>query len=243
MYKRIVEEDEKHIVIEPEEIDYTKIDLGPYNNLNHSQDFDGTTVNDSPREHGDREHRMGSVDNSYVTEDEEDEEEPVIFEAASAQATIITPQAIKARGGLIDIPKRPPPPPLPPRNIARTSKVLMVDQASGQSPMKEEFEQVDLHGVSHTNISPPLPERPVVMEDLERTYSLDTEKGLKGEVEDVLKEQHLDGITSSVEESIKLESNEMKTAVGVKSPNESEETERDDFHSVPTTPMEAITVN
>jgi archaellum component FlaD/FlaE len=119
----------------------------------------------------------------------------------------------------------------------------MVDQASGQSPMKEEFEQVDLHGVSHTNISPPLPERPVVMEDLERTYSLDTEKGLKGEVEDVLKEQHLDGITSSVEESIKLESNEMKTAVGSKSPNESEETERDDFHSVPTTPMEAITVN
>jgi hypothetical protein len=231
MHKRIVEEDEKPIVIEPEEIDYTKIDLGPYSNFNHSQEFDGTTMNDSPREHGDNEHRTGSYDPSYATEDDEDEEEPVIFEAASAHATIITPQAIKARGGLVDIPKRPPPPPLPPRNHARTSKVLMVDQASGQSPLKEEFEQIDLHGGSHTPAAPPLPARPLSMESLEKTSSRDTEKGLEAEVEDELKEQHLDGITPSVEEQkieeIKLENEKMET---------------DDFHSAPTTPMEAITV-
>ncbi|CAG8958874.1 hypothetical protein HYFRA_00011827 [Hymenoscyphus fraxineus] len=172
--KRIEEEDEPSIIIqEPEEIDYTKIDLGPYNHLNHSQDFDGTTVDESesPREKDenespgekdeiespgekDKKEIPLSVDTSFVSDDEDeddldDDEEPIIFEAASAQATIITPQAIKAKGGLVNIPKRPPPPPLPPRNSARASRNLTVDQACGRSPvpspLRMEFENVDLY--------------------------------------------------------------------------------------------------
>ncbi|TVY71314.1 SH3 domain-containing-like protein [Lachnellula suecica] len=146
---RIEEVDEKPKAIEPEEVDYTKIDLGPYSNLNHSQEnMDGTTVNESPREQ-DVDHNTSTLESTYVSDEEfeEEEEEPVIFEAASAQAQMLTPQAIKARGGLVNIPKRPPPPPLPPRSGARSSRLVMVDQGSGRSPMKSEFEEVDLHGV------------------------------------------------------------------------------------------------
>ncbi|RQM06679.1 hypothetical protein DH86_00001314, partial [Scytalidium sp. 3C] len=39
--KKIEEEDE-----EPADVDYTKIDLGPYSNMNGNQDFDGTTMVD-----------------------------------------------------------------------------------------------------------------------------------------------------------------------------------------------------
>ena len=234
--KRIVEEDERPIVVEPEEIDYTKIDLGPYSNLNHSQEFDGTTMNESPRER-DGEGQGASLDTSYVSDDE-DEEEPVIFEAASAQATILTPQAIKAKGGLVNIPKRPPPPPLPPRSSARTSKVMMVDAGSGRSPMKSEFEEVDLHGVGRR--SSEVQENGIVMEDLDKDVPAPEEKALDKEVDEAPKE-HLEKIESVGHEStetqkmaepaFKHESEEMK-AVGLAAP----EDESDDFHSVPTTP-------
>jgi len=143
----IVEEDEKQMMNEPEEIDYTKIDLGPYSGFNHSQEFDGTTMNNSPRQQTHDDIDTHTADSSFATEDDlEDEEEPVVYEAASAQATVISPQSVKTRGpALVNIAKRPPPPPLPPRNTARSSR-HMVDQASGQSPMKEEFEEVDLYG-------------------------------------------------------------------------------------------------
>lgn len=143
-HKRIVEEDEHQVDVEPEEVDYTKIDLGPYVKTDQGADLDGTTVADSPRE-PDTIHHKG--DSSYGTDDE-DEEEPVVFEAASQQATVLKPQAIKARGGLIDIPKRGPPPPLPPRNSARGSKVLMVDAGTELSPIKYGFEEVPLHAVA-----------------------------------------------------------------------------------------------
>jgi hypothetical protein len=187
-HKRIVEEDEGHADIQPEEVDYTKIDLGPYSNVDHSPDFDGTTVADSPREHDDAKPHKG--DSSYGTEDEE--EEPEFFEAASAQATVLKPQAIKARGGLVDIPKRPPPPPLPPRNIARGSKILMVDQASGQSPIKYGFEDVPLHAI-------PTPSeeqvKSVVMRDLETSNA--SRQSLETVVAEALEDQHLENIDSS----------------------------------------------
>jgi hypothetical protein len=63
---------------------------------------------ESPREHDVSDNHADTI---YATEDDEDKE-PVVFETASAQATIITPIVIKARGGLVNIPKRPPPPPL-----------------------------------------------------------------------------------------------------------------------------------
>jgi hypothetical protein len=281
--KRIEEEaDEKPLVVEPipspEEVDYTKIDLGPYSNLNHnqSQEFDGTTVNESPREQ-DVEHNTASVDVS--DEEEEEEEEPVIFEAASAQAQMLTPSAIKARGGLVNIPKRPPPPPLPPRSVARTSRLAMVDQGSGRSPARSEFEEVDLHGVDVANrqsvdskrismqsskqsvddkrvsvqsVRKSLElDKGIIMEDLEKTETVEEKnpsledlqktetvepksQSLEEKVEHALEDQHLDNITPGVEveEAIKNESKEMKDALEVD--------EKDDFHSVPSTPNEVL---
>lgn len=240
--KRIEEEDEAPAVVkEPEEIDYTKIDLGPYSSLNHSQDFDGTTVNgnESPGEQDTNEPKEPneppiSVDTSFVSGDEDDDldddEEPVIFEAASAQATIITPTAIKARGGLVNIPKRPPPPPLPPRNIARSSRNLTIDQGSGRSPMnsplKSEFEEVDLHGSNRLSadnssnrlsvgnasnrlsvdstsnrVRTPSPEKEPVLEDLEKTETAKATAGetLEDKVEEALEEQHIDHFTPAAE--------------------------------------------
>ncbi|KUJ14189.1 DUF500-domain-containing protein [Mollisia scopiformis] len=212
--KRIVEEDEKPIIVEPEEIDYTKIDLGPYSSMNRSQEFDGTTVNnDSPAEHD--EHHAVSADTSFHSDDEEDdEEEPIIFEAASAQATMI-PQA---RGvGLVNIPKRPPPPPLPPRNMARA---VMVDQASGRTPTtpsKSSFEEVELHGTDRTSKEIESPKR----------------KSLEEQVA-ALKEVHIEEATPAhdVEPALTQE------VEGFASLKPKEEDETDDFHSVPTTPNE-----
>jgi hypothetical protein len=230
-HKRIVEEDE-HQTREPEEIDYTKIDLGEFSHLNHSQDFDGTTVHDSPLEH---DHHING-DDGYVS-DEDDEEEPVIFEAASAQATVFMPQAVKARGGLVDIPKRPGPPPLPPRNLARSSKVLMVDQASGQSPIrsptKDGFEDVDLHGVDSHRKSVGS-EKAIVMQDAETPDEEPKRKSLEEMVELELKESNLDVISPLVEEPTPT-----TEIPGAKPLTLSEELdEKDDFHSMPPTPNE-----
>ncbi|KAF7934727.1 uncharacterized protein EAE98_002772 [Botrytis deweyae] len=156
---KIIEEDEKAIVLEPEEVDYTKIDLGPYQSLNHSQEFDGTTMNGSPLITEEIDERRKDSKDSFnsmddLSDDDEDfeEEEPVVFEAASAQATVIIPQAIKARGGVVNIPKRGPPPPLPPRNSLRNSKLSMAAPNSDRSPLKEGFEEVDVHGVESNNV-------------------------------------------------------------------------------------------
>ncbi|KAE8443723.1 hypothetical protein EG329_001403 [Mollisiaceae sp. DMI_Dod_QoI] len=215
--KRIVEDDDKLKTIEPEEIDYTKIDLGPYSSMNHSEEFDGTTVNDSPLEAD--EHRTASHDTSYNTDDEDDEEEPVIFEAASAQATIISPQAVSARGvGLVNIPKRPPPPPLPPRNLARS--VVMVDQASGRTPTtpsKSSFEEVELHGTDRNSNEVESPKR----------------KSLEEQIEETLKERHIEDVAPNDAEATFKHQVEASQLLKPK-----EEDETDDFHSVPTTPNE-----
>lgn len=230
-HKRIVEEDE-HQTREPAEIDYTKIDLGEFSHLNHSQDFDGTTVHDSPLEHEDA-HHVNSTDDGYISEDEDDGEEPVIFEAASAQATVFMPQAVKARGGLVDIPKRPPPPPLPPRNTARASKVLMVDQASGQSPIRsptrDGFEDVDLHGVDSQRKS--IESQKSVVTPEAEAEGESKRKSLEQMVELELKESNLDTISPMVEEPVPGFEREVKR-------HSEELDEKDDFHSMPPTPNE-----
>ncbi|KAF4632443.1 hypothetical protein G7Y89_g5680 [Cudoniella acicularis] len=258
--KRITEEDENPAVLEPEEIDYTKIDLGPYSSLNRSEDFDGTTVNDSSNDHEGGERPPISIDTSFVSEDEEEggdeeeeeEEEPVIFEAASSQATVLTPQAIKARGGLVNIPKRPPPPPLPPRSLARRSRNPMIDQSSGPSPMKSEFEEVDLHASPRRSVEQEIVEedKPIILEDLERTetaQNLPKDLQLKDKVEDALKEQHLDNITPGEEEApastyvVTRAHESQKTKEASLAPSSKDEADEEDFHSVtsaPPTPLE-----
>jgi hypothetical protein len=250
--KPIIEEDEKQQTAEPAEIDYTKIDLGPYSNMNHSQEFDGTTVNESPLERDESHH--STADSSFHTD--EDEEEPVIFEAASAAT--ITPHtglAIKARGGLVNIPKRPPPPPLPPRSNARASKVLMVDQASGQSPMKSEFEEVDLHGTGRrseesrkSRLSEEL-RTPIVMHGMDKEEHT-VETPLDDRVNEDLHQQHLEKITSvepvpeiekTEEGTVKKEDEDPKAANGLLAPKPEGE-DADTFHSIPSSPMETVEV-
>ena len=81
------------------------------------------------------------------------------------------------------------------------------------------------------------------MEDLEKTETVEsTTNGetLEEKVEHALEEQHPDHITPGVEEmpevkvedAVKNESNEMKETVGTV------DDEKDDFHSIPTTPNE-----
>ena len=231
------DENKRIVAEEPEDIDYTKIDLSPLSGFNHphpyshnqsQQDFDGTTVTESPREHDGSESH--TADTSYATEDDEDEEEPVIFEAASAQATVIPTSAIKARGGLVNIPKRPPPPPLPPRSNAR---VLMVDQGSGRSPIrgptKEGFEEVDLHGVDSAERKSG--KREQAMGDLmEAAESM--ELGDKAEFADIDKAGDAEVIKDEVIE------HEAEDGEGARNAHEALPEESEKFHSLPTTPLE-----
>ncbi|POS85264.1 hypothetical protein EPUL_005776 [Erysiphe pulchra] len=69
----------------------------------------------------------------------EDEEEPIIFEAASAQATVLQ-SAKKAGGGLVHIPKRGPPPPVPARNASRGT----ID-ASTLNALRYQFENAEIY--------------------------------------------------------------------------------------------------
>ncbi|KAH8601626.1 hypothetical protein B0O99DRAFT_500720 [Bisporella sp. PMI_857] len=238
-HTKISEENEKQVVPEPEEVDYTKIDLGPYTGWNNnSQDFDGTTaVSESPREN-DIESHSEDKDTSYLTEDDlDDEEEPVVFEVASSQATVLTPQVIKAHGGLVNIPKRPPPPPLPPRNSARSSKI-MIDQASGKSPTKGGFEEVDVHGVERKS------------EDSKRSHQLEQASSMVDIEKNTPRSESLKGlgismprIDSPMEEAMpktddepaKKANEDVKPVITFK-PDVEEET----FHSLPETHIETL---
>ncbi|CZT52714.1 related to protein YSC84 [Rhynchosporium secalis] len=263
--KKIIEEDEEVIVIEPEEVDYTKVDLTSLNRLDHSEEFDGTTVAESPRGRSslDRRTISAETDTSYMTDedlDDDDEEEPVIFEAASAQAQVITPQLIKARGGLVNIPKRPPPPPLPPRSMARSG---MVDQGSGRSPMKDSFEEVDLHGIDRQrndiphrlstvtpisalvadNQSPEIVadrqsleiSQGIVMKDLEKKDSPGpTLETFEKQMENELEFEHINNITPAVST---VENPNAHAALKI-----SKDAEEDICHSVPAMPNEVMDV-
>lgn len=249
---------------EPEsEVDYTKIDLGPYSGLtiptttaSESQpqsptpDLDGTTIHSSPRA---RAHSTADTSFTSTTTDDEDEgEEPIIFEAAAA----LTPQAglaIKARGGLVNIPKRPGPPPLPPRSGARGSRVLMVDQASGQSPIRGDFEEVELHGGRHSVDS----RRSVAsaVTEVEKRGSV----VVGGEVvrDDMSSEEkHEPSLEIEKEEKPvvlmengNVEENEKPVVLAEHGATETNdllhvktESEDDRFHSVPSSPMEVVDV-
>ncbi|KAK2629565.1 hypothetical protein QTJ16_000385 [Diplocarpon rosae] len=252
--QRILEEDEKPMAIEPKEIDYTKIDLTSLSRLNHTDDFDGATENySSPRGRNSTDRRDISLDtintSSYLTDDDDDEydyEEPVIFEAASAQAHKIISQAMTARGGLVNIPKRPPPPPLPARNLARPG---MMDQASGISPMKEPLEEVQLHGVerqskefSRDSFEAEMKSdelgKAIVMEDAVKEDSKEVMPGSfnsETEHELELKPEHTNIILPVATSEDVLESAKEKEKVASDDLNE-----KDDFHSAPTTPSERV---
>jgi lipid-binding SYLF domain-containing protein len=241
---KIMEEEET--VHEPEEIDYTKIDLGPYSDLtqnqNHEYPSNGTTLNGYDHEH---DHQLARVDGhdldaSYHTEDGEadDEEEPVVFEVTAVQATstmVSRPQVnvVKARGSLVDIAKRVPPP-LPPRNPFRAS----VDQASGPSatpsPTKDGFEEAELSG-------------PTRVASVHETISGGVSK--EGDAEDesyFINGAHHTGTEPSVVEipeenehdldNVETADHKPLTHMKEISATNIGEGEEEDFHSIPTTP-------
>ncbi|KAG9253415.1 uncharacterized protein F5Z01DRAFT_675324 [Emericellopsis atlantica] len=82
--------------------------------------------------------------------DSSDEEEPVVFEVAAVQPArtqAVASRVVHARGNMVNIPKRIPPP-LPVRNPARASMQsrsdLGTDSASLRSPLRHQFSGSDL---------------------------------------------------------------------------------------------------
>ncbi|KAL3420075.1 LAS seventeen-binding protein [Phlyctema vagabunda] len=242
--KRIVEEDEKSVVGTPDEIDYTKVDLGPYTHLSHSQDFEGTTVNGSSTSHEVSPKNKPTL--PVDDEEDEDEEEPVVFEAGAAQAaTILKPQVFQAKGSVVDIPKRIPPP-LPARNGARTSRTYQ-DQASGRTPSKDKFEEVDLHGVAspRASISPEKEEAAVsprvsISSEKEEAPATSPRASISSEKEAApiamkdLEKHAEDNRSSHSIPEVHLEGVNVLESEPRFSGNKSDE---DDFHSLPPTPL------
>jgi len=108
----------------------------------------------------------------------------------------------------------------------------MVDQASGQSPIrsptKDGFEDVDLHGFDSQRKSIES-QKAVTPEAEEET----TRKSLEKMVEE-LKESNLDTISPMVEEPIPS----MEVQETIAKTLSEELDEKDDFHSMPPTPDE-----
>lgn len=80
-------------------------------------------------------------------DDDEEEEEPVVFEVAAVQpARTVASRVIHAKGNMVTIPKRVPPP-LPMRSPARTSrssKTEIGDVSHLKSPLRQEFAESDV---------------------------------------------------------------------------------------------------
>lgn len=153
-----------------EEVDYTKIDFRPIEQLNNVS-LDGATVVESPSvtdEDRQTERDVSSDDTKPSSaptspdatpvlkaeddgedaddedEEEEDEEPVVVYEVASAIQPVRTAAAVRpqhAKGAIVNIPKRVPPP-LPLRNPARgsrASKSEFGDTSSLETPGRSSF--------------------------------------------------------------------------------------------------------
>nr|CEG04232.1 unnamed protein product [Fusarium clavum] len=160
---------------EEEEVDYTKVDLTPIRHLSGAHTPLSTTSHSSttavepdtlkvePRDDTDKasscydsdkdeksSRNADDEDDSESDAEEDDEEEPVVFEVAAVQPArtqAVASRMIHAKGNMVTIPKRIPPP-LPMRNpgrASRSSKSEMGDVSSLRSPLrKETFAEDDL---------------------------------------------------------------------------------------------------
>ncbi|KAI1177528.1 hypothetical protein F4777DRAFT_195936 [Nemania sp. FL0916] len=120
---------------------------------NDADDEDGNSSNYDPDDGGVE--SDGESDYDDELDDElDDEEEAVVFEIATAQAparmAMVGTQVLQAKGAVVNIPKRVPPP-LPLRSPARTSRrrSQMPDVGSmvnSPSPLRKEFDLVETSG-------------------------------------------------------------------------------------------------
>ncbi|PKS08913.1 hypothetical protein jhhlp_003526 [Lomentospora prolificans] len=149
-----------------EEVDYTKIDFSPIRQFSNNQSLDGLTMVNSPAntdggQQTDRDSTRDETttaadiplpmeteeDDGDYADDEDDEidddEEPVVFEVASAVQpvrTAVVAAQVQAKGAIVTIPKRIPPP-LPLRNPARSSQAKsdLGDVSGLMSPARSSF--------------------------------------------------------------------------------------------------------
>lgn len=242
---------EEEPVKEPEEIDYTKIDLGPYNDLNHSDpEFHSTGTTATENSHdtwSDVRHNHTStesdMDDHYHTdgdgEADDEEDEPVVFEVAAVQTTgvsVLRPvHVVKTRGSLVDIPKRIPPP-LPPRNPTRARRTADLDSGSSltPSPTKDGFEDVDINGPTRVAsmhevlAATDLKEDRAQEEKPSKDAGADSDSSING-----TRRKSTETLVDEVpkEEAYNLEK------LDTPRPKHIETEDSDTFHSIPTTPQ------
>lgn len=136
-------------VKEDDEVDYTKVDLSPLRSLSHKHSIGavlaavgpttGPGPNTVPATSDHANENMASQDSSAYAKDDsdeetndaddeddlgDDEEEPVVIEVAAVQPTsarAVASRVVQARGNVVTIPKRLPPP-LPKRSPARNPR-------------------------------------------------------------------------------------------------------------------------
>ncbi|CAM1511404.1 Fc.00g089170.m01.CDS01 [Cosmosporella sp. VM-42] len=206
---------------EVEEVDYTKVDLTPLRHLSNSHSPASVTSHSSSTaveqdllkvENGPRDDTDDASSNYEVEDDddktssrdaddedesdvEEDEEEPVVFEVAAVQparAQAVTSRVIHAKGNMVTIPKRIPPP-LPMRSPARTSRTRseIGDVANLKSPLRQAFSEEDLRSddeggekTENTHLKPPVEifETPKATPDGEKSSDSETEYFMAEEV-------------------------------------------------------------
>ena len=149
---------------EEDEIDYTTIDMGPLKDLSRPPSIHSATSEDKKTLHPASPDDLDKVskassnyendsdsDDTNDADDEDDlDEEPVVFEVAAVQPArtqAVVSRVVQAKGSMVNIPKRIPPP-LPPRSAARASRAsrseLGSDVASQPSPLRQEFSEADV---------------------------------------------------------------------------------------------------
>lgn len=184
--------DKVPVVNEPEEmeeIDFTQIDMSAVRHLSRRPSQDNIPELPSVAEEEDK----PPVDQGVMTdpveepsipypederdedaddeEEDDEEEEPIIYEVATAAQPTRTAilssqvaQVIQAKGSLVNIPKRIPPP-LPPRSPARNSRASKGeygDVASLKSPLRNSFQSADLVPNEPTSVDAQVVEPPIV---------------------------------------------------------------------------------
>ncbi|ATY65307.1 DUF500 domain [Cordyceps militaris] len=150
--------------LDKENVDYTTVDMSSLTHI--SREYAKTPViAEEPEETTVTEEEVKSAKSSnpgtsspeenqedFDDEDiEEDDEEPVVFEVAAVQPArtqAVASRMIQARGNVVTIAKRVPPP-LPRRSPARVSRLMKsdgaVDTPSVKSPLRQAFSEADLH--------------------------------------------------------------------------------------------------
>lgn len=156
------ERSDRQSIDKEEPVDYTTIDMSSLRHI--SQEYAKTPVIaeepedvETPAEPKARANKFRSVSPEDDIEefdeeeqDDEDEEEPVVYEVAAVQPArtqAVASRMIQARGNVVTIAKRVPPP-LPRRSPARVSRLMQNEGAPDtlgvKSPLRQAFSEADL---------------------------------------------------------------------------------------------------